>query len=143
VTIEQRYAGYERAIREAGLPLDPALVVEVPSLSSAQAAEYTQRLLQTDQPPTALFALNNQIGLGALGAIQRLKWRIPADVALIVFDDVDYFAVTMPSITAISQPAFQMGQQAMRLLAQQIEHAPNFEPEQIVLKTELITRESI
>lgn len=143
VTIEQRYAGYERALREAGLPIDPALVVEVPSLNSTQAAEYTQRLLQASPPPTALFALNNQIGLGALGAIQRIKLHIPDDVALIVFDDADYFAVIMPSITAIAQPAFQMGEQAMRLLAEQIEHAPNYEPEQIVLQTELITRESI
>jgi LacI family transcriptional regulator len=81
--------------------------------------------------------------LGALGSIQRLKRRIPQDVALIVFDDLDYFDVVSPSITAVAQPAFQIGEAAMRLLAQQIESASDFEPAQIVLPTQLMLRESV
>lgn len=141
-TFEQRDAGYRRALAEAGLPLDTALEVNIPSLTPARAAEMAADLLTGDHPPTAIFALNNMIGMGVFSAIQRLGLHMPGDVALVCFDDLDFFSMVRPSVTAVCQPSFIMGEQAMRLLARQIEEADDFQPEVIVLTTELIVRES-
>jgi LacI family transcriptional regulator len=143
VTLTQRFAGYERALCEAGIPVDPGLVVDVPSLAATEAGIVAQQLLRREPRPTAIFALNNQIGLGVLGAVQQLGLHIPADIALIVFDDLDCFALITPSITAICQPAFAIGEAAMKLLARQIELAGDFAPEVVILPTQLIVRESI
>jgi LacI family transcriptional regulator len=142
-TMTQRYAGYERALREADVPVDSSLVIDVPPLKSGQATILARRLLEQKSRPTALFALNNQIGLGVLGAIQQLGLRAPQEVALIIFDDLDFFKVVKPSISAVSQPAFQIGEQAMHLITKQIEQADQYVPEIIVLPTEVILRESI
>jgi len=143
MTIQQRYAGYQRALRDADLPLDPALVRNAAGLTSEAAAEETLDLFQQPDPPTAIFALNNQIGLGVLGAIQRLSLRIPDQIALIVFDDLDLFALMKPSISAVSQPAFCIGERAMELLIGQMEGRADTSPHVVTLETELVLRESV
>jgi LacI family transcriptional regulator len=143
-TMTERYRGYARALAEAGLPLDPALVVDVPVLNRAETMSLVQGVLTRPDAPTAVFALNNQIGAAALGAIHRLRLRIPADVALIVFDDLDYFTLIQPTIAAVSQPAFEIGAQAVRLLLRQVQSGtPPAPPEQLILPTELVVRESV
>jgi LacI family transcriptional regulator len=141
-TLARRQAGYERALAESGIELDSSLIVRVPSLTPLQTAERAQEFLTQHSRPTALFALNNQIGLGMYSAIQRLGLRIPEDVALVVFDDLDFFAMVRPSITAVAQPAFSIGERAMRSLTRQIEENDRCAPEVITLPTQLMIRES-
>jgi DNA-binding LacI/PurR family transcriptional regulator len=143
-TMSERYQGYERALTEAGLALDPALVVDVPALNVAQTMEVVRGVLAQPQRPTAVFALNNQIGSAVIGAVHRLRLRIPQDVALIVFDDLDYFTLIQPTISAVAQPAFEIGTQAVRLLMRQVQSgAEDFTPEQLILPTALVVRESV
>jgi DNA-binding LacI/PurR family transcriptional regulator len=143
-TMSERYQGYERALTDAGLPIDPALVVDVPALDMNGTMELVRAVLTRPQRPTAVFALNNQIGSAAIGAIHRLRLRIPEDVALIVFDDLDYFTLIQPTISAVSQPAFEIGVQAVRLLLRQARSAEGLTaPEQLILPTDLVIRESV
>lgn len=142
-TMTDRYAGYERAMREANLPIEPSLILEIDSLSTRDAARLATEMLSQDWHATAILALNNQLGLGALIAIRQLHLRIPQDIALITFDDMDLFELTQPPITTVDQPAFMIGEQAMRLLIRQIQEGERFVPEVIVFPTHLIVRESV
>jgi LacI family transcriptional regulator len=142
-TMSQRQAGYERALIEAGITPDPQWIIQARRLNASHTAELIYPRLKTADRPTALFACNNQLGLGALSAIQQAELKIPDDIALIIFDDLEVFAVIKPSITVVRQPAFEMGQEAMRLLIRQIESPDDTPPETVILPTELILRESI
>ncbi len=141
-TLTQRVLGYERALTEAGIAIEPALEVYIPGLRPKHATDATVALMTGDAPPTALFALNNVIGMGVFSAIQQLGLRVPDEVALVCFDDLDFFSLVHPSITAVSQPSFELGEQAMRLLARQIEESEHFAPEVIILPTRLVIRDS-
>ncbi|MFC1959537.1 LacI family DNA-binding transcriptional regulator [Chloroflexota bacterium] len=142
-TMEERYHGYERALLTAGIPLDPSLVIRVECLSWERACELTEQLFASFDRPPAIFALNNQLGLGALSAIQRVGLTIPDDIALIIFDDMAAFSLLTPPITVIKQPAFAMGEQAMRLLLKQMQTTKGINPEVITLPTELVERASV
>ena len=142
-TMAQRHAGYARALAEAGLSVDPNLVVTSTVIAVEHAAQLISDLLQSDSTPTALFAFNNQIGISVLLAAQRLGLRIPADLAVIVFDDLPIFELFTPSITVIKQPAFEIGVEAMRLLVKQMRGSEDFSPEVKILPTELIQRASV
>jgi LacI family transcriptional regulator len=141
-TLARRVSGYELALTEAGIAIDPALEIYAPGLTPKHAADATIALMTGPNPPTALFALNNVIGMGVFSAIQQLGLRVPDDVALVCFDDLDFFALVHPAITAVAQPSFELGEKAMRLLAKQIEEADQVSPEVIVLPTQLVVRES-
>ncbi len=142
-TMAQRTAGYEWALREHHIALDPALMIDVPALSVESTAAVMQQMFADGVDFTAIFALNNQLGLGVLSAIQASALRIPDDVALVVFDDSPMFSLFSPPITAIEQPAFAIGEQAMRLLLKQMQDPEHYQPETVVLRTRLVKRESV
>lgn len=140
-TMVQRLAGYERALREAGSPVDASLVIRVPRHSPA-LPDVVQGVIES-RHPTALFALTNQFGLAALRAIQVMRLRVPAEMALIVFDDLDFFSLASPPVTAVEQPALTMGERAMQFLIERIERAPERLPEVTILPTQLVMRASV
>ena len=79
----------------------------------------TQELLALDQHPTAIFAANDLMALGAIYAIQEAGLRIPDDVALVGYDDRDFAEWIRPALTTIRMPSYEMGQAAARLLLEQ------------------------
>jgi LacI family transcriptional regulator len=141
-TLAERQAGYARALREAGLPFEPNLIREVARPVPSEARRAVTEWLHGEARPTALFALNNQLGLGALAGIRDSGLNIPRDVALVVFDDLDLFELTVPTITAVAQPAHLMGRRAMQFLKQRIENPDLHLPEVAILPTELVLRDS-
>jgi len=82
------------------------------------------------------------LGLGVLSAIHALKLKIPDDISLIIFDDLIIFSLHTPPISVIAQPSFEIGQQAIQLLLQQMKDPDNYTPETVVLPTRLMIRES-
>jgi trimethylamine:corrinoid methyltransferase-like protein len=80
--------------------------------------------------------------LGALAGIHESGLNMPRDVALVVFDDLDLFELTVPTITAVAQPAHLMGRRAMQFLKQRIENPDLHLPEVVILPTELVLRDS-
>lgn len=110
-----RRAGYERALREAGIPVQAELIVEG-NFKEQPGMQLTRNLMQLSETPTALFAANNRLGLGAIEALQARGLAIPGDVALAVFDDVDYYSLLLPRITAVSYSIYDLGQIAFELL---------------------------
>lgn len=110
-----RRAGYERALREAGIPIEAELMAEG-NFKEQPGMQLTRYFMSLSEPPTALFAANNRLGLGAIEALQEQGRAIPDDVALAVFDDVEYYALLSPRITAVSYSIYDLGQIAFELL---------------------------
>jgi DNA-binding LacI/PurR family transcriptional regulator len=117
---QNRLSGYRDTLLENGLPVDESLIrqgdwgVE----SGYQAA---RELVALEDRPTAIFAANDIMALGAMYAIQEAGLRIPADIAIVGYDDRDFAAWIRPALTTIRMPSFEMGQAAARLLLEQID----------------------
>jgi LacI family transcriptional regulator len=114
-----RVRGYQLAHDEAGVELDERLVVRVP-FHAPDAEERIARLLR-DVAPTAVFAANNLLAEQTWHLLRRTGLRLPHDVSLIGFDDVPWMEMVEPGITAVAQPAFEMGRRAALLLLRRLD----------------------
>lgn len=100
-----------------------------------------KRFLKLAEPPTAIFAANDLLALGAIQAIQKKKYHIPEDFCIIGFDDIRLASFVHPSLTTIRQPMLEMGALAVKMLLKIIEEG-EFNQKKIVLKSKLIIRKS-
>lgn len=119
-----RYAGYRRALLEAGITLDAALVLEgdfMPPSGRACASQLFE--LPQEQRPTAIFAATDQMAYGVLAAAEEYGLAIPQDVAVVGFDDDAPSMHVHPALTTIRQPNFEMGQQGIKLLLSMLDAA--------------------
>lgn len=135
-----REQGYKRALAENKIPFDPQLLVYGNSTLES-GVELTEKLLNLKLPPDALFTGNNLITLGALETINKRKLQIPKDIAIIGFDDMNWANSLNPPLTAVRQPAYEIGQRAGELLIQRI-HDPKRTPVLMTLNSELMVRGS-
>jgi len=114
-----RLAGYRAALRDAGVPMDPGLVV--PTKFQPEAArEAVTGLLDRRPDVTALFAANNMLAEGAFQALQRAGRRIPDDLSLVAFDDVPWMSMVSPGITTVDQHTDDLGRTCARLVVDRI-----------------------
>ncbi|MBK8021949.1 MAG: glycoside hydrolase family 127 protein [Chloroflexi bacterium] len=137
---QDRKLGYESALRAAGLPVVEEYIEtgdwDVPSGSIA-----ARRLLDLPTRPTAIFAANDVMALGAIYAIQEQGLRVPQDIAIVGYDDQDFASFCNPTLTSISLPAYEMGRKAGELLLEQMSGFPApTQPE--LVRGSLIIRES-
>jgi LacI family transcriptional regulator len=137
----ERLDGVKRALAAAGLKLRPRRCVSG-DYGMASAERGTKELLASRDRPTALFVTNNLMTIGALRAIAELGLLVPDDLSLVGFDDMDWYPVANPPITAVAQPAYEIGAQAARRLLLRIRSRRQLKPEKILLPTELIVRAS-
>jgi LacI family transcriptional regulator, galactose operon repressor len=120
----ERYQGYCQALEEAGIALDPELVVagDFPMQSGQHAAEKLFHL-PPERRPTAIFASLDMQAYGVIHAAQQYGLRIPDDIALVGFDDNETSLIVHPSLTTIRQPRYEMGQRGVQLLLSIIEES--------------------
>ncbi len=137
--VAQRYAGYVQALADAGIELDPQLVVEGTLLQQSGALA-VEMLLMQKRPFSAIFAANDQMAFGARLALYRRGLRVPDDVSLVGFDDEMTAAYTIPPLTTVRQPSVEMGQAAAAALMNLIDGQPL---DQQTFKSQLIVRESV
>ena len=139
-TSRERMAGYRRALREHGLPADDGLIrVGEPRREAGRALALD--LLGRAAPPTALFAGNNVMAMGALGAAQSLGLGVPDDLSVVGFDDPPWTSLVSPPLTVVRQPTYEIGQAAADLLLKRVED-PDREPTLVTLATRLVVRGS-
>jgi LacI family transcriptional regulator len=136
----QRYAGYLRALEEAGEPRDGKLVVEG-NFRFAGGQEAMRRLLAGRTKPDAVFAANDMMALGAISVIHGAGLRLPDDIAVVGFDDIPIAALTSPGLTTVSMPKGELGRGAAVTLAQQMTRSRPLALRR-VLDTELVVRQS-
>ncbi|GAB4546732.1 MAG: substrate-binding domain-containing protein [Anaerolineae bacterium] len=140
-TAEDRVAGYQRALVASGLEIDTELIL-YGEFTQASGYEMTRRVLGVRVRPTALFAANNFIAIGALRALREAGLRVPEDMTLVSFDDLPQPFVIDPFLTVAAQPAYQMGHQATELLLARLSGSAPSEYQHILLPTETIVRRS-
>ena len=137
---EERLRGYHGALAGAGVLPDPRLVMysnfRVDGGRQAGAA-----LLDQADRPTAIFAFNDSMAIGAAQAARARGLRLPADLSIVGFDDTSESEIVVPALTTVRQPLAEMGRTAVSILLRQIENR-RFEPLRVELETKLIVRDS-
>jgi LacI family transcriptional regulator len=132
--------GYRSALRTHHIPEDESLVYEGDFL---QMDGYTgaSALLDLPEPPTAIFASNDVMAMGVMDAVRNRNLRIPDDVSVVGFDNIQQSAMVYPPLTTIQQPLEQMGRVATQMLLGILKNPKN-DVVRIELPTELIVRAS-
>jgi LacI family transcriptional regulator len=138
--MEHRRVGYQQALAEAGLPLDPALEWEVIGYPDIDQEALAERLQQPERP-TAIFAANDQLAIAVQRVARSLKLNIPQDLALVGFDNLEISAQLEIPLTTVTQPAFDIGKVACQLVIQMIDMTST-RIQQAILPTQLIIRSS-
>jgi len=145
-TVYERLAGYEAALEKAGIPLDPALIltgrIEGMAEEGLNANEIVDRLLGLSDPPTAIFAVTDYIALAIVRALQERGKRVPEDMAIIGFDDLEHWLPHRPFLTTVHQPFERIGFEAARLLIKRLESDPTHHSRHVMLEAPLIVRQS-
>lgn len=139
----ERVTGYRDALQEHAIPYDSHLIRRG-DFGAASGFETMQYFLarRESRRPTAIFACNDMMALGALGALYQAGLRVPDDVAIVGFDDIVLASYTSPPLTTIQQPKYEMGQLAARILIEHIQSRQPHKPERHLLPTQLVVRAS-
>ena len=138
----ERLQGYLDALRAAGLHPDPALIREG-DFKQESGRVLARQLLALTPRPSALFCTNNLMTVGALQTLGEQGVRMPADLSLIGYDDMEWWTLTHPPLTTVGQPVYELGREAMRLLLAQIGRSgTRRRAQRVVLKPELLVRDS-
>jgi DNA-binding LacI/PurR family transcriptional regulator len=138
-----RWKGICAVAAELGLEIDPELVVQIESdVSSPELGyPYAKTLLARSKPFTALFAYNDLSAIGAIRALNEAGLKVPDDVSVVGFDDIESAAFNNPALTTVRQPLRQMGEVAARALLEKIEGNRDG-LEEIPIQPELVVRKS-
>lgn len=143
-TALDRVKGYKRALQEEDLSIEEELIRWGEKYSREDGYINAIELLNLDRPPTALFGGNRLITVGMLRAIRELNLRIPDDISVVSFDEVEDISLTNPFLTVISQDSYAMGVAATEQLLKRIreDDKSREDRQKIVLQPRLIIRES-
>lgn len=139
-TARERLRGYERAMDEARLPIDPDLVCEG-DFREAAGIIMTGRLLDLADPPSAIFAVNNLTTIGVLVALRERGIPMPGGVSVVGFDDIPTAELLEPPLTVVRQPTYQVGAHAAKLLLRRLRD-PAAPIKEVVLAATLVVRAS-
>jgi LacI family transcriptional regulator len=140
VATEDRRRGYHAALAAQGILPDPSLEVEA-DFEIAPGRDAAGHLLDLHDPPTAIFAFNDNLAIGALQAARDRGLRVPGDLSVVGFDDVEPATIVTPTLTTVRQPLAEMGRTAVSLLMRLLERQ-RFETLRVELATRLVVRES-
>ncbi len=139
---ERRQRGFERAMAAHGLEVDPAFVLPG-GFDFDSGVDGAHSLLSRAVPPTAIFAANDDMALGALAAAQRLGLAVPRELSIVGFDDSRAATLVWPALTTVRQPVAEMAMAAVDLLLSgELKPGATSEPPVRVLAHELVVRGS-
>lgn len=142
-TIRDRALGYEEALHDGGVTVDRALIREI-AYSNINEEVYAA-LHELMLPPhniQAVITTNNSLATACLGYMNEAGMRIPQDLALVSFDDIDLFKYCYPPVTAVAQPVDELGERAVKMLLELIVDGEKAGVRSVVLSPKLIKRRS-
>ena len=152
---EHRYNGYRQALQESNIPLDESLVKIITTKASTSPKKifrqaYTvihydlekiESFLARKDRPTAIFTVNDLIALDTLKVAKKLRLRVPEDLSLVGFDNIDIVSHLEVPLTTVHQAKYEMGAEAAKILIEKIEKKDNT-LKKVVLPTQLVIRKS-
>jgi len=137
----ERLAGYKRALLEYGLEYDQKLV-RGNMTEMEEAYKLIKRILSEELNFTAIFAFSDVLALGAIHALREAKLRIPDDIGVVGYDDIEFARVSHPPLTTVRVPRYRLGKEAVNLLVEKIIKKGSRKLHQVIIKPELVIRES-
>jgi LacI family transcriptional regulator len=142
-SIKERELGYKKALEKHGLNVDESLIREIPfGEIKNMVKKELESLMKAPHRIDALFTANNHLTVAVIEAMNDLGLRIPHDLALISFDDIELFKLTNPGITAVAQPTEEIGKKAFHLLLDQMNGKEKPAKNKVTLPVDLIIRRS-
>lgn len=136
---QQRFQGYEACLKKYGRSVDHELVKQV-MFSPESAVEATKSLLDQKIKPDGIFAVNDEVGFGAMKIIQERNYKIPEDIALVGFDDIPLSAFGPIALSSVSRQSKKIGEQSAHLFLSKMNGM--HQHQQFTLEPELVIRES-
>lgn len=141
-TAHQRMRGYQEALYQAGVPYDPSLAVEAGAYHRAEGARALHALLDLPEPPDAVFCFNDLLAAGVVRAAADRGVRVPDDLAVVGFDDVEQATYSVPSLTSVSPDKAEIARLAVDALLRRIEGDPEEPHRTLRAGHRLVVRES-
>ncbi len=138
---EARHQGFIKTLADGGVE-DPEAYHLEGDFREEGGYQAMLRLLALPRPPTAVFSANNLQTIGALKALRDMGVRVPEEMSIIGFDDLDLASLLSPALTVIDRPTAEQGALAARLLLAGLHGARRRQPQRIVLNTRLVVRDS-
>lgn len=135
------FDGYCRALAEAGIEFDPGLVHEIPFFTPECGYQGAQYFLEQPSPPRAVFAVADILAVGAVQAIKSAGWRIPEDIAIAGYNNIEVAALMEPPLTTASVATYEMGVEAMSML-NRLRNQDAVKIRKVTIKSELVIRRS-
>ncbi|MNS17481.1 Ribose operon repressor [compost metagenome] len=136
---QMRLAGYRRALKEAGVEVSPERMLESDFTSTGGYS--AAAILLESNPPSAIFAANDMIGIGVLRAAAERNIRVPSELSVIGFDDIQMSRYVYPSLTTVGQSILQLGEMAAEVLLRRIA-TPGLATDQRIVTPSIVIRES-
>jgi len=139
-SVPGRGAGYLHALEEAGISVDERLIVDG-NFRDVGGYKGAQALFSLADPPTAIFAGNDLMAIGAIAAARDAGMAVPGDLAIVGFDDIHLAGYINPPLTTIAQPKYELGVIAAELLLARLAD-PDLPPQRRLLQAQLVVRQS-
>jgi LacI family repressor for deo operon, udp, cdd, tsx, nupC, and nupG len=136
----ERFRGYREGLEAVQIAFDPDLFIagDYTIGSGVRAGEH---IVGEAQPPTAVFCTSDQMAIGLMRTLVSAGVRVPHDISVAGFDDIDFAGVAEPPLTTIRQPRRELGQAAAAALTALLQNRDT--PQRLLLKTELVIRDSV
>lgn len=144
-TSAHRLKGYLDALKKNNRAIDQELIVEVGGFSPDFGVEAGKKLLNLENPPDAIFAVNDGVAIGAMFVIKEAGYAIPEQISIVGFDDEPYSSYFIPALSSVWQPVYDMGMLSARILLNKMNQKVENQNETYrheILKPELIIRQS-
>ena len=140
-SLQERVEGYKDALKKHNIKLNNSIQAVSYHDIEKTTEDAVKALTKGANTMEALFVVNNNVAVHCLQALHKLNLRIPEDIALTCFDDMDAFNFSHPPLTAVAQPLEKIGEEAVKLLMKQVE-GKNSAPQTRILPTKLVIRKS-
>lgn len=135
---KERLGGLQQVLKEHDIDFKSQWFIEA-SYSKKAGEQAALALMSLDEPPTAIFCFNDDLAIGAIKAVKSLGLKVPEDVSIVGFDNIDICEYVDPPLTTVDQPAVEMGIRGMQMLYQQMQNEPlqnvvEFKPYELMIR---------
>lgn len=137
-----RRQGYLRAMSEHGIKAEPKFTMPLSTGMESSCADMAALLEKGPELPTAFFADNDMIALGAMRALQQAGYQVPRDVSIVGFDDLPFCSISSPPLTTVKVHNYQMGRAAVRRLMEIVDNGAEY-CSKIQIRSSFVQRESV
>jgi len=138
--LRDRLVGAARALE--GVDMDKPAILSEPTMSTTAGQAAARRLLALKRPPSAVFCANDMMAIGLLNELIRVGVKVPAEIAVVGYDDIELAETSAIPLTTVRQPRHQLGRIAAELLLAETAYTDGHLHRQIVLTPELVIRDS-